>query len=121
MSITKKTVLSTSRYVLRSETAPGKQKETTLRGKGGGEGGTRIKREKVGKRASQGCGVDFPGTSLCELPDSQLSLSWARAPSPCCSPLSVGLPLRRNRGRRHSPKRLSSPATGRQRRPDSAA
>lgn len=74
----------------------------------------------MGKRASQGCGVNFPGIRQCELPNSKLSLSWARAPSPCCSLLSVGLRVRGNLGR-HFPKRLSYPAPGRQRRPDSAA
>lgn len=51
---------------------------------GGGCGCGGRERKKVGS-APAGSGVTFPGLRPCELRGSKLRLSWARAPSPCCS------------------------------------
>lgn len=93
--------------MLSAETTPSKQKETIFGGAsglGGWGGGVdsenkEEEREKVGgTRASQGSGVSFPGTSLCELPNSSSACPGQERPhlaAPCAAP---GFPLVGNRG-----------------------
>ena len=81
--------------MLRSETALGKQKETTLEGKrAGGEHG-RIRRKGKGGEARR---PSFWSQFIWHQPVSSYqtpssALSWARAPSPCYSLRSARLPL----------------------------
>lgn len=117
MSITEKTVLSTSKYVLRSATAPGKQRNQLLwdrgrkgrtRGEAGGE------RKKVGKRTSR-FWSHFPGLRQPELETQSSACPGQERPHLAARAQRSSSEAGICRG---SPERLSSPvrAAGQRRR-----